>query len=115
MVAPGSTDQRIRYFVELLPREFGRPQATINNRTGVLLRNHLPGSIIRLYRYAGYEVTPPVYTLYISSMTLRWPYYVTAIQLTLAALIALLAAFLQHRHLRRIITLREFPPVDDRI
>lgn len=110
IVAPGRADERIRYFVELRPREFGnrRGLPRLDDRTGVLMRNQLPGSIIRLYRYAGFEVSAPVYILYVSEQTVRWPYYVTAVQLAIAALVALVAALLQHRHVREIAV------VDDR-
>ncbi|HEX8485487.1 hypothetical protein [Sphingomonas sp.] len=103
IVAPGDGN-RIRFFVELLPREFGDPRAALrlDDRTGLLMRNQLPGSIVRLYRYAGYEVEAPVYILYVSSKTLRWPYYVTAAQLAIAALVAAIAGLLQHRHVRSI-------------
>jgi hypothetical protein len=104
IVAPGDRDQRIQYFVELLPREFGDPRAVsrLDDRTGILMRNQLPGSIVRLYRYAGYDVDRPVHVLYVSAKTLRWPYYVTAAQLAIAALVAAIAALLQHRHIRTI-------------
>lgn len=111
IVAPDPQNQQLRYFVELLPREFGNPNvARLDNRTGVLLRNHLPGSILRLYRYAGYDVEPPVYILYVSDKTLRWPYYVAAVQLLIAALITALAALVQHRHVRDIARTDTAPP-----
>lgn len=114
IVATGASDQRLRYFVELRPREFGPiPAVRAEDRTGVLMRNALPGSIIRLYRYAGYDVQAPTYMLYVSSETLRWPYYVTAAQLAIAALVALAAALLQHRHLRSIVSPTADPPTGD--
>ena len=103
--APGSDDpQRIRFFVELLPGDFGPPRQvpTRSDRSGVLVKDRLPGSIVRLYRYAGYTVEKPFYVLYASNTTIRLPYLVTAVQLFIAALIALAAALLQHRHVRHI-------------
>lgn len=102
IVAPGSKDGNIRYFIELLPDDRPPPtdaqQAQVSIRSGVLMRNNLPGSIVRLYRYAGYRVERPFYVLYASSTTIRWPYYVTGAQLALAALVTLIAALVQHRH-----------------
>lgn len=96
----------IRYFVELLPTDQPDPRVDMDRavlaRSGVLLRDALPGSIVRLYRYAGYTVESPYHVLYASSRTLRWPYYVTAIQLAVAALILLLAGLFQHGHVRHV-------------
>ena len=104
ILAPGEDDRTIRYFVELLPDDFGPQRATptVSDFNGVLMRNTLPGSIVRLYRYAGYRIDSPSYVLYTSDKTLRWPYYVTAAQLAIGALLSLLAALLQRRHVRRI-------------
>ncbi|SEN61152.1 hypothetical protein SAMN05192583_3146 [Sphingomonas gellani] len=100
----GDDGRQIRYFVELLPSDLGRPRTvpTRSVRAGVLVRNRLPGSIVRLYRYAGYTVEKPFYVLFASNASIRRPYIVTAVQLALAALIALVAALFQHRHVRRI-------------
>jgi hypothetical protein len=92
----------IRYFVELLPTDVPDPrmEQAVLERSGVLLRDALPGSIVRLYRYAGYTVESPYHVLYASGRTIRWPYYVTAVQLAVAALILFLAGLFQHGHLR---------------
>jgi hypothetical protein len=94
----------IRYFVEL-PAPLTGPQAVISpltQRSGVLVRNGLPGSIEQLYQEAGHAVEAPFYVLYVSPDTLRRPYYITACQLLLAALVALIAALVQRRHVRQI-------------
>lgn len=96
----------IRYFVELLPTDVPDPRLdnldnAVLSRSGVLFADALPGSIVRLYRYAGYTVESPYYVLYASGRTIRWPYYVTAAQLATAALIMFLAGLFQHGHLRR--------------
>ncbi|HEX8445323.1 MAG TPA: hypothetical protein VF649_01805 [Sphingomonas sp.] len=103
-VAGRESPRTIRYFVELLPTDAPDPRVdgAILARSGVLMRNALPGSIVRLYRYAGYDVNTPYYVLYASTRTMRWPYYVTAAQLATAAVILLLAALFQHGHLRRV-------------
>jgi hypothetical protein len=96
--------QQIRYFVELLPSDFGRPRVvpTRSARAGVLVRNRLPGSIVRLYRYAGYVVDEPYYVLFASNTSVRRPYVIAAVQLALAALISIIAGLFQHRHVRLI-------------
>ncbi|MGT2514678.1 hypothetical protein ACVOMT_11015 [Sphingomonas panni] len=94
---------QIAYFVELEPRDQARmtPNERVEDRTGTLVRNNLPGSIERLYRYAGLRVTRPYYVLYNSTRTMRAPYWVVAAQLTLAGLVMLIAGLLQTVHLRR--------------
>lgn len=105
IVAPGTdpATPQIAYFVELEPRDQARmlPNAQVEDRTGTLVRNNLPGSIERLYRYAGLQVTRPYYVLYNSTRTMRAPYWVVAVQLTLAGLVILIAGLLQTVHLRR--------------
>ena len=100
IVVPGQSVPSIQYFVELPPSTSTNPQVPSATRAGVLMRSHLPGSIVQLYRYAGYHISKPYYLLYASEQTMRWPYYVTGAQLALAALIVLIAALLQHRHVR---------------
>lgn len=99
-----STDRQIRFFVELLPSDLGRPRVVPTNsaRAGVLVRSRLPGSIVRLYRYAGYSVEEPFYVLFASNTSIRRPYVIAAVQLALAALIAIIAGLFQHRHVRLI-------------
>jgi hypothetical protein len=104
VIAPGQPAQSIRFFTELAPSDAFvtgdiRPVST---RAGILERNALPGSIVRLYRYAGYKVENPYFVLYTSQQTLRWPYYLTAIQLLVASLVVLIAALLQYRHVRSL-------------
>jgi len=110
VMAPGGDGQSIRYFVELPPTHDADPAAVAENappQSGVLMRNALPGSIVKLYGYAGYRVEHPYYVLYTSDRTLRWSYYVTAAQLALAALIVLAAAAWQHRRVRQVRTTLE--------
>lgn len=106
MVAPGAPDTssgNIDYFVELpmSDRNSVETPEVIELRSGILQRNSLPGSIVRLYRYAGYELEHPYYVLYTSVSTMRWPYYVAAAQLAIAAFLALLAALFQHRQINQ--------------
>ena len=63
MIAAGATANDIYYFVELLPVERkGRGVSRFTQtRKGYLYTDKLPGSIVRLYRYAGYRVRAPYY------------------------------------------------------
>lgn len=101
---PQGTDGRIRYFVEFLPAE--RPDirsgSIISHRQGVLVRSDLPGALIRLYRYLGYQPTPDYYVLYVSLLTMRWPYYIVAAQFLLGGLGFFGSALWQRRHLRKL-------------
>lgn len=93
----------IRYFVELLPvaRNAAPPvDEPVSTKAGILVSNALPGSIVRLYEYAGYKVERPYYVLFANPHSMRWPYYLAAIQLALGALLSLIAAGLQDYHLR---------------
>lgn len=111
VVAPGSKNRSIRYFVELARRPaidkaegtpaYGDPRT---GHSGVLMRSDLPGSIRKLYGYAGLTIEKPYFVLYRSPVTMRWPYYAIAVQLMLGALVAFIAALLQHRHVRRVQT-----------
>jgi hypothetical protein len=109
LVAPGRQDRSIRYFVELPPsiHDAQLPADLISTRAGILMRGGLPGSILRLYHYAGYRIEQPYYVLFASTLTMRWPYYVTAAQLAIAALAVLLAALVQHRHILRLTRAKE--------
>jgi hypothetical protein len=103
MEAPGRNDGTIRYFVELLPvaRNAAPPvDEPVSTKAGILMPDALPGSIVRLYEYAGYKVERPYYVLFTNPHSMRWPYYLTAIQLALGALLSLIAAGLQDYHLR---------------
>ncbi len=96
----GRPSSDLRYFIELGPDEHIAPVSA--ERTGILRRGSLPGEIIRLYRYAGYELTKPHYVLYQSRTSMRWPYYVTAAHLAFVALVLGLASAFQYGRWRKI-------------
>lgn len=105
MIMANQDGRSIRYFVELMPNEVGKfdPQKiSVSTRRGLLMPNSLPGSIVRLYQYAGFQVEKPHFVLYASTSTMRWPYFVTAIQLAFAAIFVLLAALIQQQHVRKV-------------
>jgi hypothetical protein len=68
----------------------------------VLVRSDLPGALIRLYRYLGYRPAADYHVLYVSPITLRWPYYVVASQFLIGGLLFFVSAFWQRYHLRRL-------------
>lgn len=102
MVGLSDQGNYIRYFVELPGRTDVRTSFSdmTQGRRGLLRKNALPGSIVRLYGYAGDTVEQPYFVLYTSSQTLRWPYYIMAVQFMLGALITGLAYLLHRRHMR---------------
>lgn len=104
LIPPEGSDGRIKYFIEFLPAE--RPDihsgGIINHRDGVLIRADLPGALIRLYRYLGYRPAPNYHVLYVSPVTVRWPYFVIASQFLTGGLLFFLSAFWQRYHLRRL-------------
>ncbi|MFS0735478.1 hypothetical protein ABC347_00350 [Sphingomonas sp. 1P06PA] len=102
--AGSGNDATVRFFVEVDPVErergvFGDPSVS---RTGILVRNGLPGTIARLYRELGYPVTRPHYVLYQSSMPYRLPYFIGAVQFALAGLLCWLVGLFQTRRVRKL-------------
>ncbi|MDO6413418.1 hypothetical protein Q4F19_03395 [Sphingomonas sp. BIUV-7] len=104
IVPPKGSDGRVRYFVEFLPVE--RPDlsagATISHRTGILVHADLPGALVRLYRYLGYQPIEHYYVLYASAATIRWPYYIIAAQFLLGGLLFGATGLGQWRHVRKL-------------
>jgi hypothetical protein len=117
VVPEAGHDQPIRYFLEFLPGERADISngGSVTHRQGILVRNDLPGGLRRLYLYLGYTPAPHYYVLYASPLTMRWPYYLAAIQLALGALAFLVAALFQRRRVNRLTrsarrrTLRDAP------
>ncbi|NIJ06863.1 hypothetical protein FHS31_000445 [Sphingomonas vulcanisoli] len=103
---PKGANPDIRYFVEFLPAE--RPDihsgSVITHREGVLVRSDLPGALIRLYRYLGYHPSPRYYVLYVNLATMRWPYYVIALQFLLGGATFLASGLWQRRHIGKLRT-----------
>jgi hypothetical protein len=101
---PVEHDNVIRYFIELAPQDHVQPRMAdaVVTRTGTLVRDNLPGAVVRLFRYVGYRVATPHYVLYASPLTMRWPYYVAAIEFALGALLFLIVGLFQRRHVRRL-------------
>lgn len=104
VMPPGARRVGIRYFVEFNPDERAEIHGGIGltRRRGILVRNDMPGALIRLYRYLGYLPADRYYVLYASAKTIRWPYYIFALQFGLGALVFAVAALFQRRHLGRI-------------
>jgi hypothetical protein len=101
IIPAGMKDVPVRYFVEFSPDERTgiRDGASLQRRSGILVRSDLPGALVRLYRYLGYDIGKPYYVLYASSMTIRWPYYMIAVQFALGALVFLITGLFQRRHM----------------
>jgi hypothetical protein len=97
-------DEPIRYFIEFLPTEraYISNGASVTHRRGILVRGDLPGGLRRLYHYLGYRAAPHYYVLYASPLTMRWPYYLAAIQFGFGALVFLVVALIQRRHAARL-------------
>ncbi|GGB24301.1 hypothetical protein GCM10011380_12300 [Sphingomonas metalli] len=102
LIGPGSGREAIRFFVEIGPNEDAATLRPDGLRQGVLRRHGLPGELEKLFRYAGYDLAQPYYTLYASTAGLRWPYRVAAGQLAIVGLICLLAAGLLHLRRERL-------------
>jgi hypothetical protein len=104
ILPPQGGDGHVRYFVEFLPVE--RPDiaagATISHRTGILVHSDLPGALVRLYRYLGYQPVEHYYVLYASAETIRWPYYIIAAQFLLGGLLFGATGLGQWRHVRKL-------------
>lgn len=103
---PQGADPAVRYFVEIDPaeRERGVRSAPGVVRTGILVRNGLPGTIRRLYGELGYSVATPHYVLYQTPVPYRLPYFISAVQFALAGLLCWLVGLFQTRRVRRLRT-----------
>lgn len=101
MVAPGSNTVELRYFVQMPPVDKRSREGTSVMR-GILQRNGLPGEIVRLFRYAGYQLDEPHFVLFGDVWDLRWPYLSTAAQLALGSVLSLLAGLWQRRRIGRL-------------
>jgi hypothetical protein len=102
IVPPGSKTTDLQYFGELSPSFDQAAIAPGSTLSGTLKRDALPGEIIRLYRYAGYNIADPHYVLFLDPASARWPDLQTAIQLGLIGLVFAVLALLQRRRLKRI-------------
>lgn len=104
ILPPQGSDGRIRYFVEFLPVE--RPEIAagemISHRTGILVHADLPGALVRLYRYLGYQPVEHYHVLYASAATIRWPYYIIAAQFLLGGLLFGATGLAQWRHVGKL-------------
>jgi uncharacterized membrane protein len=101
IVAPGSLDRAIQFFVELPPVDKATRGGT-TTMTGILKKSALPGEVVQLYRYAGYRVETPFFVLHSDAASLRRPYLVVVTQLVIGILIALILAGFQWRRVRRL-------------
>lgn len=99
VAARGGAD--VQFFVQLPPVD-DRSRAGTTTMAGVLKRDGLPGELVRLFRYAGFEIAEPNYVLFVEPAAMRWPYLMAMLQLAIGALFALVVALLQRRRVRRI-------------
>ncbi|WP_010217940.1 hypothetical protein [Sphingomonas sp. PAMC 26621] len=110
MVDAGADPSAVRYFIELSPTDGSQRAETISARQGILVKDALPGELFRLYRYAGFRVTPTHYVLFRSAATMRWPYWVWASEFAVGAFLIALGALVQWFRRRRLIA-RDGRPV----
>ncbi len=110
MVDAGADPSVIRYFIELSPTDGSQRAETTSARQGILVKDALPGELFRLYRYAGFRVTPTHYVLFRSAATMRWPYWIWASEFAVGGLVIALGALVQWFRRRRLIA-REGQPV----
>lgn len=100
MVSAQADGQAMRYFVELAPDEAASSAAT--RHQGILVSDALPGELLLLYQYAGFDIARPHYVLFASTTSMRWPYLETAGEFACWALLVLCAALIQRRWVARI-------------
>lgn len=101
--ASGSKATRAEFFVQLdyLNRRqlFSDLGAPVWN--GILVNEGLPGTMRELFGYLGYRPRGAYYTLYQSEAAMRHRYLVHAFQMFIGALLPLILALLQRRHLKK--------------
>ena len=101
VVGPQQPPETLRFFVQL-PPVTDQTRSGPLAMTGVLKRNGLPGEIIRLFRYAGYQIDDPYYVLYLDPAAMRWPYWTLIAQFVIGAVLALLFGLVQQRRVKVI-------------
>lgn len=103
MVDAGADPLAVRYFIELSPTDGSQRAETVSARQGILVKDALPGELFRLYRYAGFRITPTHYVLFRSAATMRWPYWIWASEFAVGGLVIALGALVQWFRRRRLI------------
>ena len=101
IVGPRQTSSDIRFFVQLPPFD-ATARGPAASMTGVLKRNGLPGEIVRLFRYAGFQVEEPNYVLFVEPAAMRWPYWTLIVQFLVGAVLALMIGLVQRRRTQKI-------------
>lgn len=101
IVGPRDDPEDVRFFVQLAPVD-DRTRGGVASMSGVLKRNGLPGEIVRLFRYAGFNLEEPHYVLFAEPAAMRWPYLSAMVQVAIGAGLALVVGLLQRRRVVRI-------------
>lgn len=105
VVAPGFNGDNLKFFVQLPPEDgsiAGAAAPVSTPLSGVLKRNGLPGEVLRLFRYAGFEIDDPPYVLFVEPGAMRWPYLALLVQFLIGAFLAAIVGNVQWRRYRRI-------------
>lgn len=103
MVSPGSGGiETIRYFAEVDATNTIAAARRAGSLTGILKHEALPGELVRLFRYAGFEVADDYQVLFAKRDTIQWPYRVVASELALVALLCALGALGLHVRRERL-------------
>ncbi|WP_375396515.1 hypothetical protein [uncultured Sphingomonas sp.] len=103
----------LQIFVQLPPVDEATRGGLVSI-TGILKRDGLPGEIVRLFRYAGFQVDRPHYVLFVDPAAMRWPYIMALVQFAVGAVLALCVGLFQRRRVRRIDTVVHQRPEDAR-
>lgn len=103
MIAPGKIvgEAPLRLFIELPADQRETDPPAIATRVGLLRKGGLPGEVIRLYRYAGFDLGDPYYVLFSSRRSLQWPMLQVAGQCGAMALLLIMSML-------AIVSLRRF-------
>jgi hypothetical protein len=101
VVSPRQSPGELTFFIELAPDD-DRARNGGATISGVLQRDGLPGEIVRLFRYAGYQVQEPNWVLFTDPAAMRWPYLTLMAQFVIASLCALGFGLVQRRRVQRI-------------
>lgn len=102
MLSPGGRTEALRFFVEIGDANTLATARQDGSLTGILKRDGLPGELVRLFRYAGFDVASPYYVLFASRDSIQWPFRVVAAELALAALICALVTLGLHVRRERL-------------
>lgn len=103
-IAANTQSTNIKYFLEIQDR--AASPARVQDITGFMKAQALPGGLEQLYENAGYEIDDRTYVIFEDRASARWPLLSAAGAMALMALLLAIGFALQKLYLRRQVNKR---------